>query len=416
MSAPELPTREALKKRIGSTLRNKWRIDDLIDVGGMAAIYSATHQTGARAAVKILHEPLAGNSDVCQRFLREGYVANAVDHPGAVTVLDDGTIEGGSPYLVMELLVGKSLHERLEERGKLEVEEVLYIVDQVLDVLVAAHEKAIVHRDIKPANLFLTREGKVKVLDFGLARMRQASSSFEPTRDGMVLGTPSFSAPEQARGENDKVDWRTDIWGVGAVAFNALTGRHVHDEPTMLKRLMAAATKPAPSLADVEPGLPGDLVALVDTALAFDKEKRHQTARLMQDATRRVYHIISGGQAPSSDVITDRLSWTDTSSKGERPSPAQASVTLISGREASSESIEVLFEEPIRVIDPRKKPSGEPTLTSEAPAANDDDLVTESMITEAPSLSKSQDSAGAAKPSTEPKTAPTEPPTIKNKS
>jgi serine/threonine protein kinase len=414
MSAPELPTREALKKRVGSMLRNKWRLDELIDVGGMAAIYSATHQTGARAAVKILHEPLAGNTDVCQRFLREGYVANAVDHPGAVTVLDDGTTEGGSPYLVMELLIGTSLHDRLEERGKLEVAEVLYITDQVLDVLVAAHEKAIVHRDIKPANLFLTREGKVKVLDFGLARMRQPNSSFEPTRDGMVLGTPSFSAPEQARGENDKVDWRTDIWGIGAVAFNALTGRYVHDEPTTLKRLLAAATKPAPSLADVEPGLPGDLVALIDTALAFDKEKRHQTARVMQDATRRVYHIISGGEAPTSEVITDRLSWTDSPSTNL--TPAQASVTLISGREASSESIEVLFEEPIRVIDTRKKPSADPTLTSEPPTANDDELVTESMITEAPSLSKTYESPGASKPSTEPKTAPTQPPTIKNES
>jgi len=369
--------REKLKERVGTMLRQRYTLDGLLDVGGMAAVYTGTHRNGRRVAVKILHTSLASNGDICQRFLREGYVANAVEHHGAVAVLDDDRAEDGAPFLVMELLKGVTLHDRLEDVGALPAEEALYVVDQVLDVLVAAHEKGIVHRDIKPANVFLTRDGPIKVLDFGLARMRREAFAVDPTRDGLVLGTPSFIAPEQARGQNDQVDWRTDLWSVGAIAFTALAGRYVHDESTSVKRLVAAATKPAPSLASVMPELAKSVVEVVDTALAFEKEQRFQTARLMQRATRAAYQAMMRGPA-SDQGISTKPSWagvadTDT----DRRIGGLASVTLISEQPADpgAQSIEISFEEPIPlVVHGQPRPSPEPTLIS------GEDVVTDSMI------------------------------------
>lgn len=378
--------RESLKGRVGTVLRNKYSLDGLLDVGGMAAVYTGTHRNGRRVAIKILHAKFASNADICQRFLREGYVANAVEHPGAVSVLDDDKAEDGSPFLVMELLKGITLQERLEDVGALPPEEALYVVDQVLDVLAAAHEKGVVHRDIKPANVFLTRDGPIKVLDFGLARMRRESFSVDPTRDGIVLGTPSFIAPEQARGQNDQVDWRTDIWSVGAIAFTALTGRYVHDESTSVKRLVAAATKPAPSISTLRPELVPPVIELVDTALAFDKEQRWQTARLMQRATRAAYQAMVRGPG-SAEGISTKPSWAEgTTTDPERRGGGLASVTLVSEQpEAGTHSVDIRFDEAIPLVNPHKaKVSPEPTLVSAEPGSAE--VVTDSMISDSAEL------------------------------
>jgi serine/threonine-protein kinase len=379
--------RNVLNRRVGTVLRKRYSLESLLDVGGMAAVYVGTHTSGRRVAIKILHASLASNADVCQRFLREGYVANAVEHPGAVAVLDDDRAEDGAPFLVMELLEGMTLHDRLEEVGTLPLAEALYVVDQILDVLGAAHEKGIVHRDIKPANVFLTRAGPIKVLDFGLARMRREGSGLEPTRDGLVLGTPSFIAPEQARGQNEQVDWRTDVWSVGAIAYTALTGRHVHEEPTAARRLIAAGTKPAESVALAAPALAVPVVDLVDTALAFDKEKRFQTARLMQRAARSAYHRAVAGP-PSTASISTQPSWaSEPPTDRERTFGGLASVTLLSEQvgEAGPRSVDVSFDEPVQVVQVERRPGGpEPTLAS--PLDAEASLVTESMITDSANL------------------------------
>ena len=163
------------RQRVGQVLREKWRLDVLLGVGGMAAVYGATHRNGSRAAVKILHSELSTNAEVRSRFTREGHAANAVGHDGAVKVIDDDVAEDGSLYLVTELLDGETLEDRRERSGgRLREDEVLSIADQLLDVLGAAHAKGVVHRDIKPANIFLTRSGQLKVLDFGIAHLREA--------------------------------------------------------------------------------------------------------------------------------------------------------------------------------------------------------------------------------------------------
>src|SRR5580658_1374816 len=279
------------RSRVGQTLKGKWRLDGLLGVGGMAAVYGATHRNGSRVAVKILHPELSTNAEVRSRFTREGHAANAVGHDGAVKVMDDDTAEDGSLYLVTELLDGETLEDgRVRRGGRLSEDEVLSIADQLLDVLVAAHAKGVVHRDIKPANIFLSRSGQLKVLDFGIARLRELSTASLATRSGSAMGTPAFMAPEQARGLWDQVDGRSDVWSVGATMWQALTGKLVHEGRTANEELLSAMTNPAPSLSSVLPSISPAVAQVVDRALAFEREKRWLDAQRMQAGVRRAYH------------------------------------------------------------------------------------------------------------------------------
>src|SRR4051794_25367858 len=282
--------RAIAEKRVGQLLNNKWTIDRLIDIGGMAAVYAATHRNGKKVAIKMLHPFIASHEDVRERFLREGYVANQVDHPGSVSVLDDDITADGAPFLVMELLDGESLDQWVQRvGGTLPIADVLAVADQVLDVLGAFHARNVIHRDIKPGNLFITKTGVVKVLDFGLARLRDSKFSGAPTASGIVLGTASYMPPEQAQGKSDQVDWRSDIFAVGAVMFRVLAGRPVHDAKGATERLFQAMKERAPSLGIVAPHLPTWVVGVVDKALAFDKKDRWDTAAAMRQAVRDTF-------------------------------------------------------------------------------------------------------------------------------
>src|SRR5258708_36403963 len=154
-------TLDEAEKRVGATLRGKYTIDKVLGVGGMAAVYRAVHRNGHRVALKMLHASISSNADLRGRFLREGYVANTVDHPGAVRVTDDDVAEDGSVFLVMELLEGHTVEAWAASRpgARLTPGEVLGVADQLLETLEAAHAKGIVHRDLKPENLFLTKTG-----------------------------------------------------------------------------------------------------------------------------------------------------------------------------------------------------------------------------------------------------------------
>ena len=166
-------TEDFAQSRVGKTLRKRYRLDALIGIGGMAAVYRGAHRNGNRVAIKVLHPELSTNADIRGRFLKEGYTANAVDHAGAVRVLDDDVDDDGTVFIVMELLEGETVDTRWTRSSqRLPFRDVLSFAYEVLDVLAAAHANGIVHRDVKPENLFFTREGKVKVLDFGIARMR----------------------------------------------------------------------------------------------------------------------------------------------------------------------------------------------------------------------------------------------------
>ncbi len=270
--------------RLGTTVRDKWTLERLLGVGGMAAVYVGLHRIGRRDALKILHPEAAKRKDVCQRFEREAKAVNSFRHPGVVEIRDIDMTEDGAPFLVMELLDGESLLDRVTRLETIPLKDLLFYADQVLDVLVAAHPRGIIHRDIKPANLYLLRDGRLKVLDFGLARVLDPEGTDGWTKTGATLGTTAYMPPEQARGRH--IDGRADLFAVGATMFRLLTGRRIHDAADEFDLLMKMAKEPAPSLASVLPSLPRDVCLVVDRALAFDRDRRYFDAISMLEDVR----------------------------------------------------------------------------------------------------------------------------------
>jgi eukaryotic-like serine/threonine-protein kinase len=274
--------------RIGTTLKDKWRIDAALGAGGMATVYAATHRNGKRVAIKLLHPELGRQAGVRERFVREGYLANKVGH-GAVTVDDDDVTEDGAAFLVMELLEGETLEGRRERSpdGRLPVAEVASAMGQVLATLAVAHAQGIVHRDLKPENLFVTGEGRMRILDFGIARLLEGGASKSATANGTAMGTPAFLPPEQALGAWNEVDGRTDLWAVGATRFTLLSGRCVHEAENVNLLMLAAMTKAAPPLRSIARDVPSAVAAVVDRALQVSRDARWPDASAMRDALAR---------------------------------------------------------------------------------------------------------------------------------
>ena len=274
--------------RVGTVLNEKWTLEKLLGVGGMGSVYLGRHRNGAKAAVKVLHSDLALNPDVRNRFLREGYAANRVEHRGAVQVLDDDLVKDGPDhglaYLVMELLEGESLEERAGRSPPLSENEYLAVAEGVLDVLEAAHAHGVIHRDLKPDNIFLVSDPedgrlRVKVLDFGLARIVERERT---TQFGIALGTPSYMSPEQASGQHDLVDGRTDIFALGATGFRLLARRRIHEEAHPVRLVVKMSTEPAPPIRSVAPLVSEHVAAIIDRAVAFRPQDRYASAAAMR--------------------------------------------------------------------------------------------------------------------------------------
>jgi serine/threonine protein kinase len=283
------------RERLGTVLLGKYRLESILGVGGMAVVYKATHRNGAERAIKMLLPEHASNEDIRRRFRREGRLANAVQHPGAVSVIDDDVSDDGVAFLVLELLRGLACNDLFEasfaSAMPLSCEAACCVALQTLDVLQAAHDHGIVHRDIKPANLFVLHDGTVKVLDFGIARLRQrvreTASAAQRTTTGVLLGTPAFMAPEQALPRGADVDERADIWAVGATLFTLLSGR---------------AARPTCSLAAIAPHVPLPLVDAVDRALQLDRALRWESAHAMRTALDRAWRA-SFGHSPNAQTL-----------------------------------------------------------------------------------------------------------------
>ncbi|HEY2517573.1 MAG TPA: protein kinase [Polyangiaceae bacterium] len=298
MNVGEYLAAERARTRVGTILREKYRLDELLGIGGTAAVYGATHRNKKRFAIKILHAELSLLTEIRHRFLREGYVANSVNHPGAVAVLDDDVLDDGSAFLVMELLDGATVAALAKDRGGLlPLGQVLAIADALLDTLDAADTRSVVHRDVKPANLLVTRTGELKVLDFGIGRLQGAPDSIHTAGEPAAMGTPGYLAPEQALGRAREITGRTDVWGAGATLFALLSARPVHCAASVQEQVIHAATRPAPALAEVAPWVPPAVCAIVDRALAFDASERWARAGDMRAAVRAAWAEIGGGSS-----------------------------------------------------------------------------------------------------------------------
>ena len=329
-----------VEARVGqSVCGGKYTIDRVLGIGGMAAVYAGTHRNGRSIAMKLLHPEYSRRADIRKRFVREGQAANAVAHRGVVAVIDDDVTEDGAAFLVMERLEGKTLEQLWEELDRrLPTRAVLAIGRELCEVLAVAHRSGIIHRDLKPENLFLTYDGELKVLDFGLAHVRDAARPTE-TQTGMVFGTPAFMPPEQASGQTSKIDARTDLWAVGATMFTLLSGELVHQGETAQHFVMLAATEPARSLAVAMPNAHPALVALVDRALAREREARWQSAESMREAIVTLSEMLLG--EPETPLMTP-LALTEAAAarRGKaRPKPATSSEETLSEETLSDKTL-----------------------------------------------------------------------------
>ncbi|HET9959285.1 MAG TPA: protein kinase [Polyangiaceae bacterium] len=280
-------------RRLGELI-GRYRLERVLGAGGMAVVYAGRTPEGAVAAIKVLFTDMNVRRDVRERFYREGYLANSIQHPAVVRVLEHGETQDGVAYLAMELLEGETFAARAQRLGALGVAELLEVADQVLDALIIAHQQGIVHRDLKPDNLFLTRDGQVKVLDFGLARLLDALPQDRRTRSGVALGTLPYMPPEQALGRRAEVDARVDLFALGATLFRLHSGRRIHEAESDAELLMCMASKPAPPLSSVLPSAALGFCQIVDLALAFARDARYPDARTMQSDVRAV----RAGQSP----------------------------------------------------------------------------------------------------------------------
>ena len=358
----------------GAILSGKYRIESVLGEGGMAVVYAVTHlRNTACLAVKVLHEGSVLKGHVRARFVREGKVANTVNHPGAVKMLDDGVAEDGSPYLVMEHLNGVCVDDL--RASAIPLSAALNIAYQVLDVLRAAHDNGIIHRDIKPANLFVLRDGRVKVLDFGISRLHDGAEPFDSQATGWVIGTPFFMAPEQARADGSEIGTRTDLFAVGATLFTLISGKYLHIGDDSRQVVIQAASQQARSLAAVAPGTPAAVVDLVSRAVAFDSAARWESAQAMQEAVLQEHEALFGPielealatlvlarefRQKSHARLTGPRNLLPWASSHADPSPLSTTLPAVAGVTRSVESLRAVSDSASHGDSASARPSAEP--------------------------------------------------------
>ncbi|MEM9194480.1 MAG: protein kinase [Myxococcota bacterium] len=280
------------KDLVGHELHGRYRLEKLVGEGGMGAVFSAlTLDTSERCAVKLIAPKLAMQPEFLKRFEREALAASAVGVRGVAEARAFDTDPALGPYLVMELLDGESLSERIKTVGAIPASKCVRILQSLLETLQAVHDQRIIHRDLKPGNVFLVGDtDEVKVLDFGVSRMREVGKDTLLTLPGTVLGTPRYTAPEQLA-DPTSVDARADIYGAGAIMYTCLAGR----PPFAYLRgpeLIRAVAKGAPSpLEKIKPGLPRALYEVVSTAMARSSTDRWQSASAMAAALGNLYEV-----------------------------------------------------------------------------------------------------------------------------
>ena len=259
----------------GSIFSSRYVIHDLIGKGGMATVYRALDQVrGTPVAVKVLRGELA-QALGAERFAREIHIASTMKHPNVVSLIDAGT-SGEWLYCVMPLFEGETLRERLDRDGQLPIDDALTIATAVAHGLDYAHEKGIVHRDVKPENILLSGDN-VGLADFGIARaVVQAEEGNKLTASGVVVGTPSYMSPEQAAAE--KVDGRADIYALGCVLYEMLSGGEPFTAPTAQGLLARHVNDPVPDVRTVRPDVPAPLWLAIQKAMAKAPGDRFNTA------------------------------------------------------------------------------------------------------------------------------------------
>ncbi len=252
-------------------------IKEQIGQGGMGAVYLAEHaRIGRRVAIKVLLPATSAQPDLVRRFFNEAKAAAEIRNPHIVDVIDFGELEEGTSYIIMEWLDGRSLADALAKDGRIAIPRAVHIARGIGRALAAAHERGIVHRDLKPDNIFLVRHDDdadfVKVLDFGIAKLTLGGASDVQTVAGAIMGTPHYMSPEQCRGA--VVDQRTDVYALGVILYEMLSGRRPFQGRNMAELFDAHMNQTPPSLRSLDPSIPPSVEQAIFQALAKDPDKR----------------------------------------------------------------------------------------------------------------------------------------------
>jgi serine/threonine-protein kinase len=330
-SAPGAPSGQPIPGAVGvgTVLDGKYRLVRLLGKGGVGEVYEAIHELiGLRVAVKLIRFEYASNAELNQRFLQEARAAAAVGHPGIVQIHDVGRTPDTRTYLVMEYMEGEDLEKQLSRERRMQLDRTADVLCDVLDALGAAHAKAIIHRDMKPENVFLVpgRHGErvTKLLDFGIARLNDESQvANRLTRPGSVMGTPYYMCPEQARGDQH-VDEGVDIYAVGVMLYEMLTGQLPFSGNTYNEVLSKVLVQPFPSVRSIRPDVPEAIEQIIFKATARERSARFATALEFADAlapfrSQRVPEPANGAERRSPTADTP----LPTTSQASLPPPAR---------------------------------------------------------------------------------------------
>ena len=292
---------------VGRMLDRRYHVRSRIASGGMATVYLATDtRLDREVALKVMHADLARDADFVGRFIGEAKSVAKLSHPNIVGVYDQGA-DGQYLYLAMEYVPGRTLRELLRERGWLPWQEALAVIDPMLAGLAAAHQAGIVHRDVKPENVLITGDGRVKVVDFGLAR---ASAAVGNTRAGMIIGSVAYISPEQVTGAPS--DERSDVYAAGIVLFEMLTGRQPFTGDAPLTVAYAHVNSDVPAVSSLVGGVPPGVDQLVRAATSRDPQQRPTNAGVFLRVTR----TLRGLGAPAESAAG---AWPVTAAAGASP-------------------------------------------------------------------------------------------------
>ncbi len=323
---------------VGAVLAGRYRLEQLLGEGGVGAVFRASVSGGGTVAIKVLHPEFRDNPEIVRRFFDEATIAARLNHPGVVQVYESGQAEDGTPYLAMELLVGRPLDGALEISGPLPLAFATTLLQTALGALHFAHQHGVVHRDLKPENLFVMTppDGPptLKIVDFGIAKVMDAAGGMGTrTRTGMLMGTPAYMSPEQLR-DSKSVDPRSDLWSMTVIIYQMLTGHEPFPAENPMQQIHLVLGTDAPPIASHVPAL-APLQPFIDRGLARNPAERFPSALAMSEALVAFQRAIDAGQPPpplslasvpppgSHSVAPDAYAPTVAPNSGMLPPPGQ---------------------------------------------------------------------------------------------